>query len=214
MYTYLEIILSPIIFLIEKYYLLLVSTLTLPGLSIILLSLSISIILIPFLRIARIYEDKINLKINFIENNVKEIPSSYKGEERFRAIEKIYEENSFHPIQNISRGLSLYLILPVLISAYIFFINNNNIFDVEVLGMINLSEPDKLIKGINVLPILIFFINYLDSTFRYSKIASGQNIYLFMSFAICVLIYSMPSCMTLYWATSSMFSLLFNIKSK
>ena len=214
MYDFLGIILSPLIFLIENYYFFLESILRQPVLSVILTSLSISLFLIPILRIARNYEDKAGIKIDFIENKLKDIPQSYKGEYRFRAVEKVYNEHSFHPIQNVYRGFSLYLVLPILISAYLFFSNNNDIFNVDVLGIINLSKPDNLIFGINFLPILIFLINYVDSEFRYSKLTSGKNTYLFISFVICVLIYNMPSCMTLYWTTSSIFSLIFNINSR
>ena len=121
-----------------------------------------------------------------------------------------YKDYYFHPIQNIYTVISFYIIFPILISAYLFFLNNITIFDVEVLNVINLSQPDKLLGTFNLLPILIFLTNYIDSSFRYNEIKSGQNTYLAVSFFVCILIYNMPSCMTLYWFTSSVFSFFIN----
>ena len=123
MYDFLEKILSPFIYIIKNYYLLIDSLLNFPAISIVITCLSISIFLIPILRVARVYEDNASIKINHIQEKLKKIPPTYKGEKRFRAIEEIYNKNNFHPIQNIYTGVSFYIILPILISAYLFFLN-------------------------------------------------------------------------------------------
>jgi len=212
MYDFLEKILGPFIYIIKNYYLLIDSLLNFPPISIVVTSLSISIFLMPILRIARVYEDNASIKINHIQEKLKKIPPTHNSEERFRAIEEIYKKNKFHPIQNIYTGLSLYAILPILISAYLFFLNNIIIFDVDAFNVINLSRPDKLLGTLNLLPILILITNYIDSSYRYYEIKSGQSTYLAISFFICILIYNMPSCMTLYWLTSSICSLLINLR--
>ena len=212
MYDFLEKILSPFIYIIKNYYLLIDSLLNFPAISIVITSLSISIFLMPILRVARVYEDNASIKINHIQEKLKKIPPTYNGEKRFRAIEEIYNKNNFHPIQNIYTGISFYIILPILISAYLFFLNNIIIFDVDVFNVIDLSQPDKLLGTLNLLPILIFITNYIDSSYRYYEIKSGKNTYLAISFFVCILIYNMPSCMTLYWLTSSIFSFSINFR--
>lgn len=212
MYEFLEKILSPFIYIIKNYYLSVDYLLNSPAISIIITSISISIFLIPILRVARAYEDSARIKINHIQEKLKKIPPAYNGEKRFRAIEEIYNKNNFHPIQNIYTGISFYIILPILISAYLFFLSNIIIFNVDVFNVINLSRPDKLLGTLNLLPILIFITNYIDSTYRYYEIKSGRNTYLAISFFVCILIYNMPSCMTLYWLTSSIFSFFINFR--
>lgn len=212
MLDFLEKILSPFIYIIKNYYLFMDSLLSLPAISIVVTSLSISVLLMPVLRVARVYEDNASIKINDIQEKLKKIPPSHNGEERFRAIEEIYNNNNYHPIQNIYTGISFYVILPILISAYLFFLNNLIIFDVDSFNVINLSQPDKLLGTINLLPILIFITNYIDSSYRYYEIKSGQSTYLLISFFVCILIYNMPSCMTLYWLTSSIFSFFINFR--
>ena len=44
---------------------------------------------------------------------------SLNGEEKFFAVDQIYTKYRFHPIQNMMTGLSFFVILPVLISAYL-----------------------------------------------------------------------------------------------
>tara|TARA_B100001287_G_scaffold86010_1_gene71869 strand:- start:7967 stop:8617 length:651 start_codon:yes stop_codon:yes gene_type:complete len=212
MYDFLESILYPFIFLIEKYFFFVNSFTVNPLASIVVTSLSISIIFFPILRIAKKFEDKKSIKAFAVEEKVKSLPNTLKGEVRFREIEKIYLENNFHPIQNVYKGTSFYLILPIFISAYLFFLNNINFFDIDMFGILNLSKPDKILFGFNLLPLLIFVINFLDSNYRNSGKLSGQKTYLVISFIICLLIYNMPSSMTLYWLTNSIFSLLISIR--
>ena len=100
--------------------------------------------------------------------------------------------------------------LPVLISAFLFFNINIEKFDVIFFNVINLSQPDKLLFNINVMPVLIFMANYIDSKYRFNPTKkSNQNNYLFLSLIICFLIYEMPSCLTIYWLSSSLFSMIF-----
>ena len=121
MYDYFIIAFSPIIFLIENYYVFLLSLFDSQGISIILTSISASLILIPILRFARVKEDLFRDKISLITDEVNNISKSLNAEEKFFAMEQIYTKYRFHPIQNMMTGLSFFVILPVLISAYLFF---------------------------------------------------------------------------------------------
>jgi len=211
MYDYLIIGFSPIIFLIENYYIFLLSIFNSQGISIILTSISASLLLIPILRVARKKEDLFSQKIALITDEVNNISKSLKGEEKFFAVERVYTKYHFHPIQNMMTGLSFFVIFPVLISAYLFFNINIQSMNEEFLNLVNLSKPDELFFGFNIIPIMIFMINFFDARYKYYKTNSGKSSYIFLSFIICALIYSMPSCLTIYWLTSSTFSLFFSI---
>lgn len=211
MYDYFIIAFSPIIFLIENYYFFLLSLFDSQGISIILTSISASLILIPILRFARVKEDLFRDKISLITDEVNNISKSLNAEEKFFAMEQIYTKYRFHPIQNMMTGLSFFVILPVLISAYLFFNINLQSMDENFLNLIKLSRPDELLFGFNIIPIMIFGINFLDARYKYYKANRGKTSYIFLSLMISVLIYGMPSCLTLYWLTSSTFSLFFSI---
>ncbi len=211
MYDLLAYILSPFISFIYGYYFFIFNIIHSSGLSIIVLSISLSLVLIPILRVAREKEEKIAQKIHIVNGCVAKNTSHLKGEEKFIETEKIYKENKYHPIQNIQKGLSFFVLLPVLISAFLFFNINIEKFDVIFFNVINLSQPDKLLFNINVMPVLIFMANYIDSKYRFNPTKkSNQNNYLFLSLIICFLIYEMPSCLTIYWLSSSLFSMIFS----
>ena len=53
----------------------------------------------------------------------------------------------------------------------------------------------------------------LFESYKYKDSISIKRTYLLTSLVICMLIYNMPLCMTLYWATNSTFSFLGNFKS-
>ena len=165
MYDYLIIGFSPIIFLIENYYIFLLSIFNSQGISIILTSISASLLLIPILRVARKKEDLFHQKIALITDEVNNISKSLKGEEKFFAVDKVYTKYHFHPIQNMMTGLSFLVIFPVLISAYLFFNINIQSMDEEFLNLINLSKPDELLFGFNIIPIMIFTINFFDARY-------------------------------------------------
>jgi YidC/Oxa1 family membrane protein insertase len=206
----LSLALSPLIYLVDICYFFILSLIKSYGLSIIILSLSLSFALIPLLKQARKKENEITKKIQYVNSQVLKNTNTLKGEDKFLVTEEIYKKNNYHPIHNLQTGLSFFILLPIFLSAFLFFNINIEKFDTIFLNSINLSQPDKLLFNLNVIPILIFFINYIDSQYRFNEKNSGQKSYLFLSLIICFLIYSMPSCLTIYWLTSSLFSMFFS----
>ena len=83
MNDYLIIAFSPIIFLIENYYIFLLNIFNSQGISIILTSISASLLLIPILRVARVKEDLFRQKISLITDEVNNISKLLNGEEKF-----------------------------------------------------------------------------------------------------------------------------------
>ena len=206
----LSLALTPLINLVDICYFFILGLIKSYGLSIIILSLSLSFALIPLLKQARKKENEITKKIQYVNSQVLKNTNTLKGEDKFLVTEEIYKKNNYHPIHNLQTGLSFFILLPIFLSAFLFFNINIEKFDTIFLNSINLSQPDKLLFNLNVIPILIFFINYIDSQYRFNEKNSGQKSYLFLSLIICFLIYSMPSCLTIYWLTSSLFSMFFS----
>ena len=206
----LALALSPLIYLVDSYYFFILNLINSHGLSIIILSLSLSSALIPVLKKARKKENEITQKIQYVNNQILKNTNNLKGEEKFFATEEIFKKNHYHPIHNLQTGLSFFALLPILLGAFLFFNINIDKFDVFFLNSMNLSQPDKLLFNLNLIPVLIFLTNYIDSQYRFNEKNSGQKGYLFLSLIICFLIYSMPSCLTIYWLTSSLFSMLFS----
>ena len=110
MNDYLIIAFSPIIFLIENYYIFLLNIFNSQGISIILTSISASLLLIPILRVARVKEDLFRQKISLITDEVNNISKLLNGEEKFFAVDQIYTKYRFHPIHNMMTGLSFFVL--------------------------------------------------------------------------------------------------------
>ena len=124
MYEFFNVILSPIIFLIETYFQFLSSLIGSQGISVIITSFTASILLIPLVKVARKKEIDANNRISIIDHEISYINPSLKGEKRFNAIEGIYKKYKLHPIENLYTGLSFFVIFPILISAFLFFSEN------------------------------------------------------------------------------------------
>lgn len=212
MYDFFSYFLSPLIQLYKLIHSFIFSLITFSDISVILLSIASFILLIPLLRRARVSENKFSEKIAKVNYSLESVPTDLKGELRFNRIEQIYRDHSYHPIENIKMGLSFIVILPFFVSAYIFFQQNLDIFQNQGFFFQDLSSPDNLILGFNILPLVIFLINLIDANFKYKQQKSMKSSYLLTSFLICFLIYNMPLCMTLYWATNSILSFSSNFK--
>jgi len=211
MYEFFNVILSPIIFLIETYFQFLSSLIGSQGISVIITSFTASILLIPLVKVARKKEIDANNRISIIDHEISYINPSLKGEKRFNAIEGIYKKYKFHPIENLYTGLSFFVIFPILISAFLFFSENLSLMNSKFLGF-NLNEPDKIFFEFNILPLSILVINFIDAKYKFINLDRGKTNYLVLSSVICLLIFNMPSCLTLYWLSSSVFSLFFSLK--
>ena len=208
MYEFLSFIFSPLITIYFYFYKAIFAITGAIDISIILMSLINFLLLIPIVKIATTYEQRAYIKLNTVSKDIENIPKDLKGEERFDQIEKIYNYHSYHPIESIKLGLSLIITLPFLLSAFLFFQNNLILFEsYSILGF-NFTKPDSILFNVNLLPLLIFIINLADAYLRFGEQKSSRNRYLIIASVICVLIYNMPLCLTLYWASSSIFSLV------
>jgi len=213
MYDLISFFLYPLIQLYKYLFLILFNLIGKSDISIIVMSFISSSLLLPLLQIARRLEGNISLKIADVNASIKALPTDLKGEDRFIEIEQIYKKFSFHPIENIKTGMSFIIILPFFLSAFLFFQENLFLFKNTGLLIHDLSVSDGLFFGSNILPVLIFMVNFLDASYKYKDSISIKHTYLLTSLVICMLIYNMPLCMTLYWATNSTFSFLGNFKS-
>ena len=89
--------------------------------SILLLSFTFALLLLPLQRIAQRTERRISEKMKIVDTEVQDLKGELKGEKLFLATEQIYERNHYHPIQSVGLGASFFVMLPVLVSAILLF---------------------------------------------------------------------------------------------
>lgn len=204
----LTLILYPFIFILDYFFSLISLALKdYPLIAIIFFACLISLILKPLQGPLRKIETNIAKKINLIEDEFNKLSINMSGEEKFFLREKIYKKYSYSPFHSFLQAISFFALIPFLISVIIVFegswlINNSNIFGVK------LSEPDGLLFGFNLLPLLMFVGTYLDSNFRYSNDKSSKNRFLIISIVLFFLVYNMSSALILFWITMNCISMV------
>lgn len=202
----LELILSPIIWLLGIVLDFYISVIGSVGVSILFLSFTFTLLLVPLRKRAQEIETRISDRIAAVNMEVLELKKEMKGEKLFLATEKIYGKHGYHPIQSILQGAGFFVMLPILVSA-IFLLSDSTLLKGESFLFINdLSAPDGLLFSINLLPIVMSGITIIDARLRFHHDAGARYKFYAIALVLLVLVYGMPSGLVLYWTGSNILS--------
>lgn len=204
----LETVLSPIVWLMElilDFYVRLFSS---TGVSILLLSFTFALLLLPLQRMAQRTERLISTKMRIVDAEVQDLKGELKGEKLFLATEQIYERNDYHPIQSVGLGASFFVMLPVLVSAILLFTGSEALVGKSFLFIADLSKPDALLGPINVLPLLMSAITVIDAKLRFKDDRKSQYRFFFIASILLIIVYNLASGLVLYWIGSNIMSLI------
>ena len=211
-----KILINPFVKLIECIFLFVLKIVNNQGISLIVLSLFITIILLPFY----FFAEKIAEKEKEIQSKMKpkidELKSVYKGYELHLYIKNVYRLNNYHPIYSLRSLLSLLIQIPFFIGAYQFLSSYAGFDGFAFLGIINLAEPDKIIRlgtiSINLLPILMTFFNLVSGyVYSFNSNRSEKITIIIVAIIFLLLLYNSPASLLIYWTFNNIFSLIKNI---
>ncbi|MFT7533801.1 MAG: membrane protein insertase Oxa1/YidC/SpoIIIJ [Gammaproteobacteria bacterium] len=164
---YFELVLSPVVWAMTTMLDLGLRFSGSAGVSILLLSLASSLFLYPIQRLAYRIERRFAAKQLAVQNATSKIDSSLKGERKFLAQEKVYKEFDYHPIEQLYLSLGILVSIPILISAIILFNEHPAMQKTGFLLIEDLSRPDGLLAGFNLMPVIMFVVTFLDAFFRF-----------------------------------------------
>lgn len=185
------------------------------GISIVLLSIILNILLMPLYRKAEEIQLEENNKQKSMKKGVDAIKKAFSGDEEYMILNTYYRQNNYKPIYSLRSSLSLLLQIPFFIAAYN-FLSDSSLLNGVSFGLIrDLSLPDGLFFGLNIIPILMTIINIV-SCIVYSKgqpLKNNGQLYL-MALLFLVLLYDSPSALSLYYLLNNVFSLIKNIIDK
>ena len=204
----LETVLSPIVWLMElllNFYVLIFSSM---GVSILLLSFTFALLLIPLQRVAQRMERRISDKMKFVGAEVDVLKKELKGEKLFFATEQVYEINDYHPIQSVGLGASFFVMLPVLVSAILLLTGSETLAGESFLFIADLSKPDGLLGSVNVLPLLMSAITIIDAKLRFKDDRKSQYRFFFIAALLLIIVYNLAAGLVLYWTGSNIMSLI------
>jgi len=185
-----------------------------PVISIIVLSLCVNLLSMPLYSRADLLQQEVAKKQASIKHWQDRIKKSFTGDERFMMLQAYYKENNYSPIHVLRGSASLILQVPFFIAAYHFLSNLHYIQGVSCGPISDLSNADKLLYGINVLPLLMTLINILSLLF-YKRTHPDTKLIqpLLLAGIFLVLLYASPSGLVLYWTCNNLISLIKNIIS-
>ncbi len=196
------------------------------GLSIIILTLLIRLILYPVMA-SSIRMQKVMAEI---QPKIKEIQQKFKDDKErlLKETMALYKENKLNPFGSF---LPLLIQLPILFALYrVFgqglnpdemsnlysFIPNPGSIDPTFLGLINLSQPSVILAVLA--GVAQFFQTKMtmakqkhtdksDRAAQFSNVMQKQMLYFFPLFTVLIL-WKFPAAIGLYWVTTSLFTIV------
>lgn len=186
------------------------------GYAIIGVSLAVSFLTLPLYIKAEKLQDIQRDILNKMKKKLESIKKNFKGDKKYMLISAYYKENSYHPLMALRSSLSLFIMIPFFMAAYIFLSEPRLLSGESFLFLNDLSKQDQLINlfglKINLLPILMTVINILASYFYIEKLSKSERNQLYITPIIFLfLLYTSPSGLVFYWTCNNIFSLFKNI---
>ena len=209
-----ELFFEPIVTIFKYLYLALFSMTGKLGLSLILMSIVVNILLRPFSAWASRIQEKERRIQEILTPQIAEIKSKYQGSEQHSELSELYKRYAYNPLYAIRSGMDLFIQLLPLSAAYVMLSSLTILQGQSFAGISDLSRPDGLIAGINLLPIAMTLINFL-TTLTTERFTRRERIQAFViAILFFILLYNAPSALLVYWTSNNLIMLLKNLYAK
>jgi hypothetical protein len=177
------------------------------------MSLCTTAVITPFMRMANRAQMKEKLIQDVLKPQIVRIKRESAGAERHSRISKLYSRYSYNPIYAIRSSLGVLIQVPFLMGAYYMLHDFSDLSGQSFLFVSDLSRPDFCLFGLNLLPLLMTFINMVSACvtpdFRLRDIVQAWVIALLFLW----ILYSAPSALLIFWTCNNILSLLANLKA-
>ena len=180
-----------------------------PGWTILMFSAGINTVLLPLYYQMELAGRRSSQLRDAMMSEIRRIKKHYTGRERYFYIRTIYRNYRYHPIYLAFGSAELFLQIYVFVTVLLFLKNLELLNGVSFFLIKDLSQPDRLLFGINVLPIIMTVAN-LVSAVSYSEDKNKRTQAFALALLFLVLLYRSPSALVLYWTGNNVFSALKN----
>ncbi len=179
------------------------------GISILLLSCLINLVLLPLFQIAEKWQEAERKIQNILKPKLQEFRQAFSGEERYVMIHTLYRQTGYHPIYAMRSSVGLLLQLPFWIAGYQLLSEYAPLEGTSFLVLNDLGKPDRLLGGVNLLPLGMTGLNLLAAFLYTKQLSVMERIQpILLAALFLVLLYQSPAGLLLYWTFNSLFSLL------
>ena len=177
------------------------------GLSIILLSLSVTIIMFPLFYIAEVWKRKEQAVEKRMKKRLAYIKKYYTGQKRYCMIKATHRLEGYTAASSFRTSFGLLIQIPFFFAAYHLLSHYEPYRGVSWLFIKDFAVPDGLLWGLNLLPIAMTVINIVSSSIymRGSRAKDIVELYV-MAGVFLVLLYASPAALVLYWTMNNVFS--------
>lgn len=205
-----NLFLRPLMLICEGLFIGILSVVKSPGVALILLGICVNLLLLPLYyqmeRSGRLERERRSA----MQREIARIKGAFKGRERYFYIKTIHRHFQYRPLRALFSSSDLFLQVIVFSTAYRYLKDLSLLEGVSFLGIHDLSEPDGLLSGVHLLPLLMTFAN-VASVLYYVEDKGKRRQGFFLAMLFLALLYSSPSGLVLYWTSSNVFSWLRNL---
>lgn len=179
------------------------------GLAIIALSLAFNLALLPAYHLAEKVQNRERDIQRRMAPKMREFKYAFKGEERYWMMRALYRQHGYHPVYALRGLLPLAIQIPFFIATFGLLSHYKPILGERFLTIANLGQPDHLLLGVNVLPILMTMLNMLAVHLYSWQLPRREKIQSYVIALIFLfLLYKSPAGLVLYWTINNLISAL------
>jgi YidC/Oxa1 family membrane protein insertase len=190
-----------------------------PGMSIIVLSLTMNFLVLPLYRRADAMQEEERDMEAKLHDGVAHIKKTFKGDEKMMILQTFYRQNNYKPTYVFKSSISLFLEIPFFIAAYQFLSHLKLLQGVKFGVIADLGAADALIAignfHINLLPIIMTAVNLVSCVIFTKGYPMKTKVQLYsMPIFFFIFLYSSPAGLVFYWTLNNIFSLVKTILYK
>lgn len=178
-----------------------------PGVALIAFSLIINLVLVPVYREMERAEAAQSERWSKMRAEVARMRKYFRGRERYFYIRTVHRHYRYSPALAVVGSGSIILQMVVFFAAYRYLSSQPELIGVPFGSIRSLSEPDGLLWGLNLLPLVMTALNvaaaFLRSAERRQRIQACLLAAVFL-----VLLYGSPAGLLVYWTTNNAVALL------
>ncbi len=178
------------------------------GLSIILLSLSVTTIMFPLFYIAEVWKRKEQAVEKRMKHRLAYIKKYFTGQKRYCMIKATHRLEGYTAASSFRTSFGLLIQIPFFFAAYHLLSHYEPYRGVSWLFIKDFALPDGLLWGLNLLPIAMTVINIVSSSIYMKGSRPKDIVELYvMAGVFLLLLYASPSALVLYWTMNNIFSI-------
>ena len=182
------------------------------GARIIAFSVVVNLFLLPLYQQMEKRSRQMRTKREAVQRDAQRMRLHFKGRERYFYIRAVHRQHGYHPLASLLGSADLAVQIVVFITVYHYLSGMQLLQGASFGSMHDLSRPDALLGGINLLPFLMTAIN-VGATFAYRQERARRNQALVLAALFLLLLYNSPAGLVVYWTTNNLFSLVRNFAS-